>query len=77
MWLRRRRPIFNALSFTTAAVLFLTTGVMGYTLSKHDRFVAGTPWSPSVLWWQVAVGVALLLPAAWFWRRGVRELWRR
>jgi hypothetical protein len=50
---------------------------MGYTLSKHDRFVAGTPWSPSVLWWQVAVGVALLLPAAWFWRRGVRELWRR
>jgi hypothetical protein len=74
--LRRRRPLFNALSLTAAAALFLVTGLVGYTLNKHDRFVAGTAWSPSVIWWQVAVGAALLPLAVWFWRRGLRELRR-
>jgi hypothetical protein len=74
VWLRRRSPIFNALSLTAAATLFLVTGSIGYTLSKHDRFVAGTPWSPSVIWWQVGVGVALLPVAAYFWMRGLRSL---
>ena len=72
MMLRRRRPLFNALSLTAAAVLFLTTGIMGYTLSRHDRFVAGTPWSESVIWWQVGVGVVLVPLAAYLWRRGLR-----
>jgi hypothetical protein len=74
--LRRRRPLFNALSLTATALLFLTTGVVGYTLSKHDRFVAGTPWSPTVIGWQVAAGATLLALAAWFWRSGLRELRR-
>ena len=74
MWLRRRSPIFNALSLTVAATLFLATGFIGYTLSKHDRLVAGTPWSPGVIWWQVGVGAALLPVAACFWRRGLRLL---
>jgi hypothetical protein len=76
VWLRRRSPIFNALSLTAAAALFLVTGLIGYTLSKHDRFVAGTPWSPSVIWWQVAIGAALLAAAVWFWRAGWRGLRR-
>jgi hypothetical protein len=74
MWLRRRSPIFNALSLTAASVLFVVTGGIGYTLSKHDRFVAGTPWSPTVIWWQVGVGIALLPLAVYFWRRGIRSL---
>jgi len=72
--LGRRRPIFNALSLTAAAALFLVTGLIGYTLSKHDRFVDGTAWSPSVIWWQVAVGAVLLVLATWFWQRGLRQL---
>jgi len=76
MWLRRRSPIFNALSLTVVAALFLVTGLIGYTLDRHARFVSGTAWSPSVIWWQVAVGAACLAAAAWFWRRGLRELWR-
>jgi membrane protein implicated in regulation of membrane protease activity len=76
MWLRRRSSIFNALSLTAAAALLLVTGLMGYTLGRHDRFVAGTAWSPSVIWWQVVVGAMLLVLAAWFWRRGLRKLWR-
>ena len=43
--LRRRRPLFNALSLSAAAALFLVTGVIGYTLDKHARFVAGTAWT--------------------------------
>jgi len=74
MWLRRRSPIFNALSLTAAATLFLVTGCLGYMLSKHDRFVAGTPWSATVIWWQVGVGLALVPIAAYLWRRGIRSL---
>ncbi len=45
MWLRRRSPIFNALSLTVVAALFLVTGLIGYTLDRHARFVAGTAWT--------------------------------
>jgi hypothetical protein len=76
LWLRRRSPIFNALSLTTVGVAFVVSGAAGYTLSRHDRFVAGTPWSPTVIWWQVAIGAALLAGAVWFWRAGLRELQR-
>jgi membrane protein implicated in regulation of membrane protease activity len=76
MWLRRRSPIFNALSLTVVAALFLVTGLIGYTLDRHARFVAGTAWTGGVIWWEVAVGTALMVAAASFWRRGLRELWR-
>ena len=66
--LRRRSPIFNALSLTAAAALFLVTASSATRSSKHDRFVAGTAWTGAVIWWQVAVGAVLLVPAAWFWR---------
>ena len=74
MLLRRRRPLWNAFSLTAAAILLVVTGLVGYTLSKHDRFVAGTPWTDGVIWWQVAVGGALLAAAVWFWRKGLREI---
>ena len=74
--LRRRSPIFNALSLTAAAALLLVSGIAGYTLNKHDRFVAGTGWTGGVIWWEVAVGAGLLVPAAFFWRSGLRRLAR-
>jgi hypothetical protein len=76
MWPRRRSPIFNALSLTVVAVLFVVSGVAGYTLDRHARFVAGTPWSPTVIWRQVAAGAACAGAAAWFWRRGIEQLRR-
>ena len=76
MWLQRRSPIFNALSLTVVAALFLVTGLIGYTLDKHARFVASTAWTDGVIWLQVAVGGALLIPAAWFWRKGLRAIFR-
>jgi succinate dehydrogenase hydrophobic anchor subunit len=76
MWLRRRSPIFNALSLTAVAILFLVSGVAGYTLDRHARSVAGTAWSPSVIWWQVLLGTALVPTALYFWRVGLRDLRR-
>jgi membrane protein implicated in regulation of membrane protease activity len=52
------------------------SGVAGYTLSRHGRFAAGTAWTGGAIWWQVAVGAALLVLAAWFWRSGRRRLAR-
>jgi hypothetical protein len=72
----RRGSVQMALSATAAAVLFLSTGVAGYTLSRHDRFVAGTPWSPTVIWSQVLIGVACVAVAAYYWRVGLRDLRR-
>ena len=56
-------PITMAFTATAAAALFLVTGVIGYTLSKHDRFVAGTAWADDVIWPQVYVGLAFAVVA--------------
>ena|SRR5688572_29613747 len=69
----RNRSLWLAFNTTAAAVLFLVAGAIGYTLSKHARFVDGTPWSGSVIWWQVGVGLALVPLAAFFWRKGLRS----
>jgi hypothetical protein len=69
-----RRPVPLACTATAMALLFLVAGVRGYTLSKHDAFVAGTPWTDGPIWWQVAVGLVLLAAAVWLWRRAIRSL---
>ena len=67
-------PLWMAFSATTGAIIFLVAGLIGYTLNKHDRFVAGTPWADGVIWWQVFVGLALVPLAALLWRIGLRSL---
>lgn len=61
-------------SATAASALFIGAGAIGYTLSKHERFVTGRAWSETVIWWQVGVGLALLPLAVYLCRRGVRSL---
>jgi hypothetical protein len=63
-----------AITATAAAVLFLGAGSIGYTLSRHERFVEGTAWADGVIWWEIALGVALLPLAAHLWRRGFRSM---
>ena len=41
------------------------------------RFVAGTAWSDSIIWREVAVGIALIPLAVYFWRRAIRDDRRR
>jgi hypothetical protein len=67
-------PLWMAFSATAAAALFIGAGAIGYTLSKRDRFVAGTAWSDSVIWWQIGVGLALLPLAVYLSRKGARSL---
>jgi hypothetical protein len=76
MWLNKpmRRPVPLACSATLGAVLFLATGVRGYTLSRHDAFVAGTHWTDGPIWSQITVGLVLLAAAVWLWRRALRSL---
>ncbi len=69
-----RRPVPLACSATALALVFLAAGTQGYTLSRHDAFVAGTHWSEGPIWWQVAVGLALLAASVWLWRRALRSL---
>jgi hypothetical protein len=67
-------PLWIAFSATATSLLFLTAGALGFTLSRHARFVAGTAWSDSVIWWEVWVGIGAALMAAYFWRRGLRAI---
>jgi hypothetical protein len=69
-----RRPLPMAFSATAMSALFLVSGASGWRLSKQARFVAGTGWSESVIWWQVGVGLALLVLAVFLFRRGVRDM---
>jgi hypothetical protein len=79
-WLYKRsggwNPLWMAFSATAAAVLFLITGVIGYTLSRHERFVAHAPWAGHVIWSQVLIGLLAGLVAVYFWRKGLQRMRR-
>lgn len=45
----RWTPLSMAVTTTFAALLFVGSGSMGYTLSRHDRFVAQTAWTDGVI----------------------------
>ena len=71
---RNWSPLWLAFGATAAAMLFTITGIIGYTLSRHERFSAGTPWSGTVIWWQIWVGLAAAVVAGFAWRRGLRGI---
>jgi hypothetical protein len=65
------RPFSMACSATAAGVWFSGAGLAGYTLSKHDRFVAHTSWVDHVIWPQVWLGALAACFAVFFWRRAL------
>src|SRR3954452_15261253 len=66
-----RRPLWTAFSASAAAVLYAGAGLIGYTLDRHDRFVAHTAWAGHVIWSEVAIGLLAAGVAVYFWRRAV------
>lgn len=64
----------RAFTFGACAAMFIVAGLSGYNLSRHSRFVAGTPWSDAVIWWEVALGIAALPLAAYFARLANRAV---
>lgn len=69
MW----NPLWIAFSLTALAALYVVAGAIGYTLDRHDRFVAHTAWTGEVIWSEIAVGSLAGLAALLFWRKGLKE----
>jgi hypothetical protein len=63
-----------AFTFTAFALVCLVAGTIGYNLSRHPRFVNGTAWSDTVIWWEIGLGAAVLPLAVYFWRKALRSL---
>jgi hypothetical protein len=76
-WRRGRRayrPLWLAFTSSATALLFVGAGLLGYNLSRHSRFIAGTAWSDTVIWWEVWTGLAAAALSVLFWRAGVRSI---
>ena len=70
-WLARPgyqyQRVFSA---TAAGLLFFVSGVIGWDLSYSHGWFQGTKWVDGPVWWEVGVGLILLLLAG-FWARRV------
>jgi hypothetical protein len=73
---RARSPLWLGFNATAGSALFLIAGLIGLDLSRRGRFSSGTAWTGGVIWWEVAVGLALAPLAFYLVRRGVRDLGR-
>jgi hypothetical protein len=51
-------------------LLFFVAGLIGWDLKYSHGWFEGTKWTDAPIWWQVALGTALLLLAG-FWARRV------
>jgi hypothetical protein len=73
---RSHGPLWLAFGATAGAIFHIGAGLAGYNLGRHSRFVTGTAWSETVIWWEVGVGVVLAAIAAACWRTGIRSIRR-
>ena len=70
-----KNPFQMALGVTAVALLFIVPALFGCNLHKSNwSFVACTPWSNTVLWDRVWIGLPVLLLAVYFWRRAIRSI---
>lgn len=70
---RARNPLWIAFSFTALALVLIIAGAIGYTLDRRTRFFAGTGWTGSVIWSEVWLGIAMLIAAAFLFRKAAQE----
>jgi len=66
-------PLHTAFTMTAAGIVFLLTGILGYSIRKSG----GLPYLEHggvVIWPQVWWGTAALALAAFFWRRALASL---
>ncbi len=68
---RMRSPLQGAITYTVGAILLLSTGLAGASLTKTPDGFVGVHWTAGVVWSEIGWGVALLLPAAYLWYRGL------
>ena len=67
------------MAFTTTAscAALIVAGFLGYALIGEGQFSGGRSWSDATIWWQIWLGLALLLFAALSWRRASLPTKRR
>ena len=53
-----------------AGLLFFVAGLIGWDLKYSHAWFSGTKWVDEPIWWEIRLGAALLLLAA-FWARRV------
>lgn len=70
---QRMMPLHTAFTMTAAGILFLLTGILGYSIRKSG----GLPYlqhGSAVIWPQIWWGAAALAVAAYCWRRALATL---
>lgn len=70
-------PVRMAFTSTAFSLLFAVSGSIGLRLSKPPRFVEGATWDERLIWSQIALGLALVPIAVFFWRQAARDVGRR
>jgi drug/metabolite transporter (DMT)-like permease len=69
MW----NPLWIAFSTTALAIVYVGAGAIGYTLDRHERFVAHTAWTGHVIWSEIGLGLLAGLVALHFWHKGLQR----
>ena len=66
----------RVLSVGFGGLLFFVAGLIGWDLKYSHGWFQGTKWVDAPIWWQVALGSALLLLAGYWARRVPRRVAR-
>jgi hypothetical protein len=71
---RAFRPLHAAFTLTAAAILFLVSGTIGFSIKKDNWSFIGGTWSDGPVWWEISYGMVALVFAVYFWRKGLEGL---
>ena len=72
-----RSPLWGGFTATAASGLFFVSGLIGWKLNMHGQLFSNTEWTDSIVWSQVAMGLALIPLAVYLLRRGARDIDQR
>ena len=62
-------PYHQVFSSGAAGLLFFVAGLIGWDLKYSRGWFEGTRWVDAPIWWEIALGTALLLLAGFLARR--------
>jgi hypothetical protein len=70
----RRNAFHYAFTFTFFGSLWVVLALVGCRLRKSPWTFVACTWSDSPWWSEAAVGFAMLLAAAFFWKRALKTV---
>jgi hypothetical protein len=69
-----RSPFYGAFTYTTLAIVLLSSGIVGADLLRAPDGFVRVQWTSGVVWWELKWGLAFLLPAAYLWHRALGSI---